>query len=50
MILIPDVFPKLRTPNEVVKSISKKYRFKGLLNRQHEKWAETLFQSQPKHF
>ena len=42
MILIADVFPKLRTPKNVVKSMSKKSRFKGSFEKQHSKRAQRL--------
>ena len=35
MTLIADLFPKLRTPKNVVRYMSKKSRFKGLFDRQH---------------
>ena len=44
--LITVVFPKLRPPKDVVKQMSKKSRFKGTLDRQHGKCAETLCQSE----
>ena len=37
MTLIADSFPKLRTPKNVVRHISKKSRFKGPFDRQHVK-------------
>ena len=49
MTLIAYVFPKLRTPKDVVREMSKKSRFRGPLNRQHGKRTETLFQSQQEH-
>ena len=42
MILIADVFPKLRTPKNLVKSMSKKSRFKGSFGKQHGKRAQAL--------
>ena len=42
MILIADVFPKLRTPKNLVKSMSKKSRFKGSFGKQHGKRVQTL--------
>ena len=38
-----DSFPKLRTPKNVVRYLSKKSRFKGPFDRQHGKRVETLF-------
>ena len=46
MILIADVFPKLRTPKNVVRYMSKKSRFRGFFDRQHGKRAKTLLQSE----
>ena len=40
--LIADVFPKLRTPKNLVRSMSKKSRFKGSFGKQHDKRAQTL--------
>ena len=42
MSLIPDVFPNLRTPKNLVRSMSKKSRFKGSFGKQHDKRAQTL--------
>ena len=42
MILIAEVFPKLRSPKNKVRSISVKSRFKGSLKKQHGKCAQTL--------
>ena len=42
MTLIAEVFPKLRTPKNKVRSISIKSRFKGAFPRQHGKRAQTL--------
>ena len=42
MILIADVFPKLRTPKNLVKSMSKKSRFKGSFGKQHGKRTQRL--------
>ena len=46
MTLIAYVFPQLRTPEDVVREMSKKSRLRGSLNREHSKRAETLIQSQ----
>ena len=35
MTLIADVFPKLKTPKNVVKRISKKSRFRGPFRKHH---------------
>ena len=43
MTFIADLFPKLRTPKNVVRYLSKKSRFKGPFDMQHGKWVETLF-------
>ena len=42
MTFIANVFPKLRTPKNLVRSISKKSRFKGSFGKQHGKRAQTL--------
>ena len=49
MTLIADLFPKLRTPENVVRHMSKKSRFKGLFDRQHGKLVQTLFGSGKQH-
>ena len=49
MTLITYVFPKLRTPENVVKYMSKKSRFRGPLDRQLGKRAQTLIQYQRQH-
>ena len=46
MTLIADLFPKLRTPENVVRYMSKKSRFKGLFVRQHGKRVQTLLPSE----
>ena len=46
MILITDVFPELAAPKNVVRSMSKKLRFRRPFDRQHGKWVETLLQSE----
>ena len=45
MTLIADFFPKLRTPENVARYMSKKSRFKGPFDRQHEKRIQTLLRS-----
>ena len=47
MILIADVFSKLRTPKTVVRSMSKKSRFGGCFDKQHGKWDQILLKSEP---
>ena len=42
MRLIADVFPKLRTPKNLVRSMSIKCRFKGSFGKQHGKCTQTL--------
>ena len=49
MTLIAYLFPKLRTPKNVVRYMSKKSRFKVPFDRQHGKWGQTLFPSEPQH-
>ena len=43
MTLIADVFPKLRTPKNMVRSMPKKSRFRGSDKKQHGECAQTLF-------
>ena len=45
MTLIADFFPKLRTPENVVRCMSKKSRFKGPFDRQHGKLVQTQLRS-----
>ena len=47
MTLIADLFPKLRTPKNVVKYVQK--RFKVPFDRKHGKRVQTLFPSEPQH-
>ena len=42
MTLIADVFPKLRSPKNLVRSMSKKSHFKGSFRKQHGKRAQKL--------
>ena len=49
MTFIADSFPKLRTPKNVVRYLSKKSRFKGPFDRQHGKRVQTLLRSEPQH-
>ena len=44
-----DVFPKLRTPKNMVRSISKKSRFRGPSEEQHGERVETLLKSERQH-
>ena len=49
MTFIADLFPKLRTPKNVVRYLSKKSRFKGSFDWQHGKRVPTPLQSEPQH-
>ena len=49
MTLIADLFPKLRTPENVVRYTCKKSRFKGPFDTQHGKLVQTLLQSGQQH-
>ena len=49
MTLIADLFPKLRTPKNLVRYVSKKSRFKAPFDRQHGKRVQTLLRSDPQH-
>ena len=49
MTFIADLFPKLRTPKNVVRYLSKKSRFKGPFDWQHGKRVQTLLSSEPQH-
>ena len=49
MTLIADLFPKLRTPENVVRYMSKKSRFKGAFDRQRGKRVQTLLGSARQH-
>ena len=46
MTIIADVFPKLRTPKNVVKQISKKSPFRGPFDKKHAKGDRTLLKSE----
>ena len=50
MSLLADVFPKLRTPKNVVRYKSKKSIFKGPIPRQHGKRVQTPLRPEPQHF
>ena len=49
MILTADVFPKLRTTKNLVRSMSKKSCFKGSFGKQHGKRAEALLKFECQH-
>ena len=49
MTLIPDIFAKLRTQKNLVRSMSKKSPFKGSFEKQHGKCAQTLLKCQGHH-
>ena len=49
MTLIVDLFPKLRTPKNLVSYMSKKSHFKGPFDRQHGKRVQTLLPSERQH-
>ena len=49
MTLIAYLFPKLRTPENVVRYMSKKFRSKGPFDRQHGQRVQTLLQSERQH-
>ena len=46
MTVIAEVFPKLRTPKNLVRSMPKKSSFKGSFLKQHSKRAQTLLKCQ----
>ena len=45
MTLIPDVFPKLQTPKEVVRKMPKNSRLKRPFNKQYGRQSQTLLKS-----
>ena len=49
MTLIADLFPKLRTPENVVRYMSKDSRYKGPFDRQHGRLVQTLLRSGQQH-
>ena len=49
MTLIADLFPKSRTPENVIRYMSKKSRFKGPFDRQYGKRVQTLLRSERQH-
>ena len=50
MTLIAQVFRKLRTPKNMVRSISKRPRSKKSFRKQHGKWAKTLLKFEWQYF
>ena len=46
---IADLFPKLRTPKNVVRYMSKKSCLKVPFDWKHGKWVQTLLRSEPQH-
>ena len=49
MTLIADLFPKLRTPKNVVRYMSKKSCLKVPFDRKHGKRVQTVLRSEPQH-
>ena len=49
MTLKADLFPKLRTPKNVVRYMSKKSRFKVPFERKHGKRFQTILRSEQQH-
>ena len=49
MTLIADFFPKLRTPENVARYMSKKSPFKGPIDKQYGKRVQTLLRSGQQH-
>ena len=49
MTLIPDLFSKLRTPENMARYMSKKSRLKGPIDKQHGKRLQTLLRSEQQH-
>ena len=49
MTLIPNVFPKIRTPKNVLRSMSKKSRFRRPFEKQDAKRFQTLLKSEGQH-
>ena len=49
MTLIKDLFSKLRTPENVLRYMSKKSRVKGPFDKQHGKLVQTLLPSGQQH-
>ena len=46
MTFVAYLFPELPAPKDVIRSMSKKLRFRKLFDRQHGKCVETLLQSE----
>ena len=44
-----DVFPKLRTPKNLVRKLSKKSLLRGPVEGQHDEWAQTLLKYERQH-
>ena len=49
MTLIADVFPKLQTPKNMVRSMPKKSLFRVSVEKQHGKGVQTLFTFEGQH-
>ena len=49
MLLIADVFPKLRIPKNLVKQISKTLPLRGPFDKRHAKWYQTLLKFERHH-
>ena len=49
MTLVPDVFPEVMAPKNMLGYMSKKPCFRGPLDRQQGKWVQTLLQSEWQH-
>ena len=49
MTLIAQIYPNVRTPKNMVSSISKRSRFLGFLRKQHGKLAQTLLKFERQH-
>ena len=49
MTLVPDLFSKLHTPENMARYMSKKSRFKGPIDKQHGKRVQTLLRSGQQH-
>ena len=49
MTVIADVFRKLRTPKNIVRSMPKKWLFRRSVERQHGKCPQTLFKFRGQH-
>ena len=49
MNLIPDIFPEIPAPENMVRQMPKKPCFRGRLDKPHSKWVESLLQSKWQH-